>query len=72
MTSPFNLLSQCPVMAVPTGFSRLEIPTGMQIVGRTYDDLSVFKFAAAFEEARPWAANRPAIAASSAALRMDA
>jgi amidase len=54
MTSPFNLLSQCPVMLVPTGFSSIGIPTGMQIVGRTYDDPTVFKIAAAFEAARPW------------------
>jgi Asp-tRNA(Asn)/Glu-tRNA(Gln) amidotransferase A subunit family amidase len=59
MTSPFNLLSQCPVMSVPTGFSTIGIPTGMQIVGPTYDDLAVFRFASAFEKARPWNARRP-------------
>ncbi len=61
MTYPFNVLSQCPVMSVPTGFSAsTNIPTGMQIVGRTFDDLSVFRAAAAFEAAtRPWAHRRP-------------
>jgi amidase len=61
MTYPFNILSQCPVMSVPTGFSpTTDIPTGMQIVGRTFDDLSVFQAAAAFEAAtRPWAHRRP-------------
>ena len=30
------------------------LPTGIQIVGRTYDDLSVFQAAAAYEAANPW------------------
>ena len=38
MTMPFNLVSQCPVIAVPTGFAASGIPTGMQIVGKTFDD----------------------------------
>jgi Asp-tRNA(Asn)/Glu-tRNA(Gln) amidotransferase A subunit family amidase len=59
MTSPFNLLCQCPVMSVPTGFASSGIPTGMQIVGPTYDDASVFRFAAAYEAIRPWSARRP-------------
>jgi amidase len=61
MTSPFNLLAQCPVMSVPTGFSSIGIPTGMQIVGRTYSDTAVFRIASAFEEARPWSGRRPMI-----------
>ena len=63
MTYPFNILSQCPVMSVPTGFSPTSgIPTGMQIVGRTFDDRSVFRIAGAFEAAtRPWASRRPKI-----------
>jgi amidase len=62
MTMPFNLLSQCPVMSVPTGFSSIGIPTGMQIVGRTYDDATVFTIAAAFEAARPWSGTHPSMA----------
>ena len=30
------------------------VPTGIQIVGRTYDDVSVFRAAAAYEGARGW------------------
>jgi amidase len=48
MTMPFNLVSQCPVIAVPTGFATSGIPTGMQIVEKTFDDLSVFRAAAAY------------------------
>ena len=61
-TNPFNLLSQCPVMSVPTGFSSFGVPTGMQVVGRPYDDHSVFRAAAAFEGAtQPWQSKRPSI-----------
>ena len=61
MTMPFNLVSQCPVIAVPSGFAASGIPTGMQIVGKTFDDLSVFRAAAAYEKAHPWRARRPQI-----------
>jgi Asp-tRNA(Asn)/Glu-tRNA(Gln) amidotransferase A subunit family amidase len=30
------------------------VPIGIQIVGRTYDDVSVFRAAAAFADTRPW------------------
>jgi amidase len=62
MTYPFNLLSQCPVMSVPSGFADTGVPTGLQIVGRTFDDMSVFKVAAAFEAAtEPWKGKRPTL-----------
>jgi amidase len=54
MTYPFNMLSRCPVISVPSGFARNGVPTGIQIVGRTYDDVRVFRAAAAFERASPW------------------
>lgn len=60
LTYPFNILSQCPVMSVPSGVASTGIPTGMQIVGRPYDDLSVFRVATAFEAARPWSGRHPA------------
>lgn len=54
MTYPFNTMSRCPVMSVPSGRASTGVPTGIQIVGRTYDDVSVFRAAAAYEQARPW------------------
>ena len=51
---PFNMVSQCPVMAVPSGLTPAGLPTGIQIVGRSYDDARVFQAAAAFEAANPW------------------
>jgi len=61
MTMPFNLVSQCPVIAVPTGLAASGIPTGMQIVGKTFDDLSVFRAASAYEKAYNWRGKRPDI-----------
>ena len=55
MTTPFNVLSPCPVLAVPSGVASNGVPTGVQIVGRTFDDVSVFRIGAALERARPWA-----------------
>jgi Asp-tRNA(Asn)/Glu-tRNA(Gln) amidotransferase A subunit family amidase len=54
MTLPFNILSRCPVLAVPSGWASNRVPTGVQIVGRTYDDATVFRVGAALEAARPW------------------
>jgi Asp-tRNA(Asn)/Glu-tRNA(Gln) amidotransferase A subunit family amidase len=51
-THQFNILHNCPVLSVPSGFARSGIPTGIQIVGRTFDDLSVYRAGAAFEKAR--------------------
>jgi Asp-tRNA(Asn)/Glu-tRNA(Gln) amidotransferase A subunit family amidase len=61
LTYPFNLLSQCPVASVPSGFASSGIPTGLQIVGRTYDDVSVLQAAKAYEEANPWTGKTPSL-----------
>jgi aspartyl-tRNA(Asn)/glutamyl-tRNA(Gln) amidotransferase subunit A len=54
MTLPFNIASRCPVTTVPSGLSRDGVPTGLSIVGKTYDDVTVFRVAAAHEERMPW------------------
>ncbi len=51
LTHQFNMLHNCPVMSVPSGFAGTGVPTGIQIVGRTFDDLSVFRAARAYEAA---------------------
>jgi len=61
LTYPFNILSQCPAMSVPSGFASSGVPTGMQVVGRPYDDLSVFRIASAFEATAPWAGRHPSV-----------
>ncbi|WP_349536606.1 amidase [Rhodococcus rhodochrous] len=62
MTYPFNILSTLPVASVPSGFSPTTgVPTGMQIVGKAYDDLTVFQLSAALEEATQWANRVPSL-----------
>jgi Asp-tRNA(Asn)/Glu-tRNA(Gln) amidotransferase A subunit family amidase len=62
LTYPFNLLNQLPVASVPSGFAPSNgVPTGLQIIGRPFDDVGVFRAASAFESARPWRDRHPAI-----------
>jgi aspartyl-tRNA(Asn)/glutamyl-tRNA(Gln) amidotransferase subunit A len=64
MTLPFNIASRCPVLSVPSGLSRDGVPTGLSVVGKTYDDVAAFRVAAAHEERFPWLdqpSRRPAL-----------
>jgi Asp-tRNA(Asn)/Glu-tRNA(Gln) amidotransferase A subunit family amidase len=54
LTPVFNIMSRCPVLAVPSGIGARNAPIGVQIAGRTYDDLTVFRVGAALEAVRPW------------------
>ena len=54
LTLPFNMASRCPVISVPSGFADNGVPTGLQIAGRPYDDVTAFRAAAAYEHVRPW------------------
>lgn len=49
----FNMMSNLPVMSVPSGRDRNGVPTGLQIVGRSFDDLTVFRAAMMYEAAAP-------------------
>jgi len=60
MTTPFNILAPCPVLAVPSGIAPSNgVPTGIQIVARTYDDVTAFRIGAALEQVRPWTGLAP-------------
>lgn len=50
MTLPFNVIGRVPVLAVPSGIAPNGVPTGVQLVGRTYDDATVFRVGAALEQ----------------------
>jgi Asp-tRNA(Asn)/Glu-tRNA(Gln) amidotransferase A subunit family amidase len=64
LTLPFNIASRCPVLNVPSGFADNGVPTGLQLVGRTFDDLTPFRLGAALERAGFWnyATTRPELA----------
>ncbi len=62
LTYPFNLLNQLPVASVPSGLAPSSgVPTGIQIIGRPFDDASVFRAAAAYEASRPWRDRHPPV-----------
>ena len=60
MTYPFNVLNRNPIVNVPTGRARNNVPTGMQIIANTFDDLSAFQVAAAYSNAAPLLFSRDA------------
>ncbi len=51
MTLPFNMLSRCPVLSVPSGRASNGVPTGIQIVARPYADARCFRAGLAYETA---------------------
>lgn len=53
MTYPFNVLDRYPVVNAPTGRARNNVPTGMQIIANTFDDLIAFRVAANYAKAAP-------------------
>jgi len=57
-TYPFNFTGQ-PAASIPAGWTEDGLPVGLQIVGRPYDEATIFRAAAAFEEAQPWAHRKP-------------
>lgn len=51
---PFNIASRCPVLSVPSGVASNGVPTGLQVVGRPYDDPTVFALGHVVASALPW------------------
>jgi aspartyl-tRNA(Asn)/glutamyl-tRNA(Gln) amidotransferase subunit A len=49
LTPVFNVASRHPVLSVPSGLGPNGVPTGVQVVGRPYDDVTAFHLAAAAE-----------------------
>jgi Asp-tRNA(Asn)/Glu-tRNA(Gln) amidotransferase A subunit family amidase len=54
LTYPFNLLSRHPVLAVPSGIADNGVPTGVQIVGQTFDEETAMRIGANLERLLPW------------------
>ena len=64
MCYPFNMLGRLPVLSVPSGFASNGVPTGIQIVARSYADEIVFQAGFNYEKLDPWlknVQNRPKI-----------
>ena len=52
-------VTQLPAVSVPCGFTDDGLPVGLQIVGRSCDDLGVLQLAHAFEQATLFRKRRP-------------
>ncbi len=59
-TSPFNLAS-VPALSVPCGFTRSNLPIGLQIAGRPFEEQTVFNAAYAYEQSNDWYKMHPDI-----------
>ncbi|WP_261319054.1 amidase [Microbulbifer agarilyticus] len=49
MTYPFNTLSRCPVLSLPSGLGDNGVPTGVQLVGHPYADAALLQLSLAIE-----------------------
>ncbi len=58
LTGPFNLTGQ-PAASIPSGFTTLGLPIGLQIIGPMYDDAGVLNCSLAFEKAISFSNKRP-------------
>ena len=63
-TIPVNLAG-LPGISVPCGFSE-GLPVGLQLVGRPFDEPTVLRAAAAYQEATDWHLQRPPLAEAGA------
>jgi aspartyl-tRNA(Asn)/glutamyl-tRNA(Gln) amidotransferase subunit A len=57
-TRPFNITGQ-PAISIPCGFSSLNLPIGLQLAGRPFEDATVLRAAHAYEQASDWHTRRP-------------
>jgi aspartyl-tRNA(Asn)/glutamyl-tRNA(Gln) amidotransferase subunit A len=59
-TAPFNLTGM-PALSLPCGFTGAGLPIGLQIAGRRWDEATVLRVGAAYEQASDWHTRRPAL-----------
>ena len=52
-TVPFNLMSACPAITIPSGMSKVGVPTGLQLVGQPYEDHRLLDIAELAESVMP-------------------
>jgi len=59
-TAPFNLAS-LPALSVGCGFTLGNLPIGLQIAGKAFDETTVFRAAHAYQQATDWHTRRPPV-----------
>lgn len=61
-TIPFNVTGN-PALALPIGFTADGLPLGMQLVGRAFDEPTLFRVGSAYEAATGWRDRQPPLEA---------
>jgi len=59
-------LAGLPGISVPAGLNSEGLPLGLQLIGKAFDEATLFRVAAQLEAARPWADRRPPVHADNA------
>jgi aspartyl-tRNA(Asn)/glutamyl-tRNA(Gln) amidotransferase subunit A len=57
-TTPINLVG-LPSLSVPCGFDSANLPIGMQLIGRPFDEARLFRAGRAYERVTDWHKRRP-------------
>ena len=48
------MLNRLPVLSIPSGLASNGVPTGVQIVGKPFEDIGVFQAGYNLEQLEPW------------------
>jgi len=59
--APFNVTGS-PALSIPAGFTKSGLPLGIQIVGKPYDEATIYGVANAYEQATEWGKRHPTLA----------
>ena len=59
--APFNVTGS-PALSIPVGFTQSGLPLGIQIVGKPYDEATIYGVAGAYEDATGWVKRHPTLA----------
>jgi aspartyl-tRNA(Asn)/glutamyl-tRNA(Gln) amidotransferase subunit A len=54
-------LAGLPAIAVPCGFSRANLPIGLQLIGRAFEEETLLRAAHAYEQATQWHLKKPVV-----------
>lgn len=68
--TPFNLTGT-PALSLPIGFSQSGLPIGIQVLGKAFDEATIYRVAYAYEQATPWRLRRPDLDPAVPAARVN-